>query len=43
MRAVTAGQFQDAFDALLAAGGDDVGRAELAAQIGAVLCACPSG
>ena len=36
MRAVAAGQFQDAFDALVAALGDDVGGAELAAQVGAV-------
>ena len=34
--AVAAGQFQDAFDTFLAALGDDVGGAELAAQIGAV-------
>ena len=37
MRAVAAGQFQHAFDALLAALGDDVGGAELAAQVGALL------
>jgi hypothetical protein len=30
-------QFQDAFDALLAARGDDIRRAELAAQVGALL------
>ena len=36
MRAVAAGQFPDAFDALLAALGDHVGGAEFAAQIGAV-------
>ncbi len=38
VRAVATGQFQDAFDALLAARGDDIGRAELAAQVGALRC-----
>ena len=37
VRAVTAGQLPNPFDALLAALGHDVGRAELTAQIGAVV------
>ena len=41
--AVAAGELADLRDALLAALGDDVGGAELAAEVGAVPCAGPSG
>ena len=41
--AVAAGEFADLGDAFLAALGDDVGGAELAAQVGAGLCGGPSG
>lgn len=36
VRALPAGELADLLDALLAAGGDDVGRAELAAELRAL-------
>ena len=41
--AVPAGELPDLGDALFAAFGDDVGGAELPAEVGAGLCAGPSG